>query len=100
MSNITVPYTKTNGCSMTSYCQIDHEEMYGVSDLVDHANKLIIDTQKENQQLKELLKEACEVIKHYDYPDVGMEGNIIIKSGCVANDFINQPKVKAILSNQ
>ena len=56
--------------------------------------------EQENQQLKELLKEACEVIKHYDYPDVGMEGNIIIKSGCVANDFINQPKVKAILSNQ
>ena len=42
----------------------------------------------ENHVLQKKLGEAIEVIKHYDYPDVGITGQTIIKSGCVANDFL------------
>ena len=48
----------------------------------------------ENQDLKAFIKEACEVIRHYNYPDCDETGRSIVKSGCVANDFMNTDKYK------
>ena len=45
---------------------------------------------EEIQSLKAKLKDAEEVVEHYNYPDVGMTGQTIYKSGCVANDYLNK----------
>jgi len=47
-----IPYCKTEGDDNCVYCQLDHVELSGVSDLVDHANKSILKLQKRNDKLE------------------------------------------------
>lgn len=44
----------------------------------------------------ELLKEAIQCLKYYNYPDIDETGRGIVKSGCVANDFLNKPEIKQL----
>lgn len=60
-----VPYVETEGYSDVVYCQIDHCEITGIRNLMNHANKLIIKTFRANKSKYsvEQIKEAwanCE----------------------------------------
>ena len=44
----------------------------------------------------EILREAIQCLKYYNYPDIDETGRGIVKSGCVANDFLNKPEIKQL----
>lgn len=66
-----VPYTGTDGHPDVFYCQLDNRELYSGQQLMDHANKRIINLQKQVETLKDGILDARRTldVKTYDALD-------------------------------
>ena len=59
------PYCITDGYPNLIYCQLDHMEVYGVNGLMEHANDLLINKERQLKQKDAVIAELKKGLEYY-----------------------------------